>query len=166
MKIASLSELGITEEELDALLATREILALGVKVGEAGFDMSTPIDRTNKNHTADPVVTGLPEGKTYHCGSALCIGGWMKLIMLNVMPAKDGNLWITDEQETKISNYVYNEKIHYPIFKLFYPDHDFGPRWSPAFESITKEQAVKAIDNFLAFADPKWNEILTYELNC
>lgn len=66
------------------------------------------------------------------CGTAHCIGGWVRIYYKNINYNKD---------ET---------------FSLFYPREADIPWYK-----ITTCHAVKAIDNFLETGDPNWGDALT-----
>lgn len=86
------------------------------------------------------------------CGSVSCIGGF-------IYAAESGIGGIANP--TIASQYVYQDRSE-PLQNLFQVEAaqedmvcDYG--------TVTPDQAVIAIKNFLSSGDPKWNEILTKE---
>ena len=75
------------------------------------------------------------------CGTIACIGGTMGQIMY------PGDL-------NKAHRYVMGIEEGEPIHRLFFPDYRIN------YEKITRAEAVKAIDNFIAKGDPKWMSIV------
>ena len=145
----TIAELGISQQEFDALLKTREILSEPDVPMLIAHDDVVP---TTKGVLFDMSTSS----EHYDCGTALCIGGFMKLFMMGVRPKSDGRFSITSAREEKIDVYVMShnqENAGRPIAKLFYPEigeTDVG--WS----TLTKAEAIKAIDNFLETGNPDW----------
>lgn len=144
-------ELDITEAEHFQLIQVRDMLAgdqikhdPDLSPGMDGFNMAYPaVDKEDKEHS--------------HCGTAMCIGGWMAAIDLE-LPANDkGVLEISYKIRVVIASYVSKRSTHRVLGDLFYP----GPENRDViYASITKPQAVKAIDNVLAHGEARWDEIL------
>lgn len=136
----SLKFLGITLQELGALLGVRELLKArklvylpnpqkGAKLkevndGAQGFNMTGAADCVRS--------------RGHDCGTAYCIGGAMAFLM------KDSP-----------AHYVAN--VNGKLKPLFYPN--FGDHLHP-WANITAKQAVKAIDNFLAYGNPRWDTVV------
>lgn len=70
------------------------------------------------------------------CGTVYCIGGFMAML-LGEYPYG----FVSGKRDTK-------------IHELFMPSNVIN--WS----EITKEQAIKAIDNFIESGDPRWKEVM------
>lgn len=126
-------ELGLTFAEYGALLGTRAMLAAGALEFEAGADWV----EGNKHRFSMNVSC-----KERDCGTVSCIGGTMALIM--------GLSWIN------ASKYVLGIANVTTLRDLFFPpgfSHD-------AYEAVTPEQAVQAIDNYLRTGSPQWDNVL------
>lgn len=139
MKVAKrldYKQLGIKEQEFWALLHVRDELERGDIVH---FDCGAAVDA---------VVTGVKKrwfdmgvgGDRHGCGTLGCIGGWMYAAMHP--KARVGRMQDYVDRHQGVSS---------PFHELF-----FGRTWS----SITPAQGVKAIDNFLEFGKPDWEEVL------
>ena len=153
MKTAT--ELNLTDQEYAALLSTREKLASGsIPKDEVGLRKSIPLT-FNMAQYCHP---------RYQCGSAMCIGGFMKLEMMNIKPLENGFYNITQAREEAIADYVMDSKNPKtdPIYALFFPEDDKSFVYD--YDDITVEQAVKAIDNFLETGYPDWVKIVEGEL--
>lgn len=133
-------QLNITEPEMQALLTVRNGLASGEYV-------HAPSIHFNPN----PLRRGF-NMSTIHCGSAGCIGGWMAHTML-----KNTSNRMISNYVVKYTTAVEGPKASRALLPLFYPDdeEDHG-----VWAQITTEDAVVAIDNFLATGEPKWNAII------
>lgn len=77
-------------------------------------------------------------GERTNCQTVKCIGGW-----LNVKIGRDFN----EQLDT------HNTETLHAFNRLFHPNSNVYWR------DITPEMAAQAIDNFLRFRDPKWDEI-------
>lgn len=132
-------ELGITEQEYEALKVVRDALDEGI-IKDADveekesfiFDMSICGARTS-------------------CGTAGCIGGWMYVVMNN-----DGKIPNTISGRGRLhgmENYV-NIKRSEELQDLFFPPVHLQ------YEDISSSYAVIAIDNFLMTGYPDWEEII------
>ncbi|TNC14888.1 hypothetical protein FF100_04735 [Methylobacterium terricola] len=141
--ILSAKRLGLSEEELNALIQTRRMLAeakIGHAPGEgmAGFNMNY-------------------QAKRWDCGAACCIGGHMSLLMQGV-PSSDGVFVLTREEAITAGDYVNRREFDHVLSPLFFPreleelDNDIGGLW----DKITPEMAVRAIDSFLLTGNPNW----------
>jgi hypothetical protein len=137
----TVNQLGITQAELEALLWTRQQLVDHAINGNGNkFDMNYP-------------------SKNYHCGTSGCIGGWMKIHMLEVAPDDKGVFRLDPHEESVVDSYV-NTSRSRTLGPLFYPalpdDHPLRTEW----ERITPAHGVQAIDNFLNTGDPNWIGVL------
>ena len=137
MKTAS--DLGMTESEYSSLLKVRDMLANGLIAhaesnDQAGntFDMDVSCDR-------------------HSCGTLMCIGGWVKVLDMNLPTDSNGVFIISEEQELEIGNYVSSQTG--PLESLYFPS-DGVVHWS----RIGPVEAAKAIDNVLQHGDPDWPE--------
>lgn len=144
-RLLSYQQLNITPLEYEALASIRDQLSTGQisyysmkELVEGKYDENRP-DRLFNMDAFTSVVyaagTDLNvEGDSGKwCGTAHCIGGWIKEI-LNI-PDLDG-LSLALRRE------------------LFYPDID-----RDLWYHITPAQAVAAIDNFLSTGNPKWPSV-------
>jgi hypothetical protein len=115
------AELGVTPSDYDALLRTREILSEPLPDG-LGFDMGMFLN-------------------TYHvCGTACCIGGYMRLTTVSdgIDRAANGKV----NSFSMIGARLDNED---PFDALFYPNVGMRP-----YAEMTPPVAVQAIDHFLS----------------
>lgn len=137
-------ELGITQQEYEALLAVRDGLASGALVHELDYSSCPGARRFNMETT----------GKySPDCGTVACIGGWMYAAMHNneITESDFGRLSPAVERQ---ANYVSSSS---PMGRLFYPPVTYD------YHTITTEQAVKAIDNFVEHGDPHWSLVMEGE---
>jgi hypothetical protein len=142
-------ELQITRAERLALLNTRALLR----------DPFVPLSSDRAELGLGVSFNMSASSEIYECGTAMCIGGFMKLFMLGAKPTSKGVYNITPKREELIDKYVLSHEPFFtsrpnsnrPIAKLFYPPDELTP-WS----NITKEMAIKAIDNFLKTGKPDW----------
>lgn len=81
---------------------------------------------------------------TRDCGTVACIGGFMVLAHNHLQP----KVRLNTSQERDVAKYVMR-RYSPALYKLLYPKMDTASK-------ITPQQAVVAIDNFLATGDPKW----------
>jgi len=138
-------KLGITFVELGALLGTKAMLEIAVVTGTnecmydddydsalmaAGihvFDMNTP-------------------ASTYACGSVSCIGGTMGLIMGKTSEAARTYVGCADLRHNFYYRYPPGTLLHSPsLHPLFFPWSIASHKW----RGLTRQRAVKAINNFL-----------------
>lgn len=124
----------VTEKNIAKVRAKENLARLRDFIGtlpDEAFDMTT----WGNSRLCESTVKSLPVHK---CGSVGCIGGWAKFFF-NEDPEEPGNcLGLSDNQARA----------------LFYPDSISG--WS----SITRKQAMAALDNVIACGWPKWREIV------
>jgi hypothetical protein len=145
------AELKMSQEELDALLKVREMLANGQiehrdtyagKLPACGLDMSVPQEK-------------------HRCGTAMCIGGWVKTFMLGVKPDAKGVYHLTDREGHEVAKYVHrhcddpDDEGYVPLCTLYYPQ-DTGWDW----EDLKPIHGIQAIDNFLATGDADWASVV------
>ena len=127
-------ELGITEEELDALIKVRDGLSSGCFTHVDGYD-EPPV-----KYGFNMVIAG----NHGSCGTVACIGGWMAIVMSSKM---DDPLSLdVNDMKRYVSSNMALERLFYPPVSLYY-------------STITPDQAALAIDNFLATGDPRWKDI-------
>lgn len=148
MKTAT--ELGITDEELAALLIVRDNLSNGTfvhqpKLSDDLCNHKRPVDSDTKPYFNMGLAT--THG---HCGSVGCIGGWVATILYG---GKIDAQKMADN-EVSIDGYVANGGENGTLDDLFYPPFSLD-KW----DDITPAQAAKAIDNLLHFGDPHWDQI-------
>jgi hypothetical protein len=140
------NELGISSAEHAALLKVKDVLA----------DIPMPVNLESLDHvrrragvTNSPVKFNMIDAKAeYECGTAFCIGGFMKLAMLR---KPFDAVTLTDDEVTGIRNYVYQS--FGGLRELFFPPE------LVSYRSITQAQALQAIENFLTTGDPSWDAI-------
>lgn len=143
MQVLSHEKLGITFQELGALLGFHAMLKYGVASWHS-------YDATTDYSDSDAAMMLTRQGQhlfnmgqickfTAHCGSLGCIGGHMALLM-GVHPRQ-----YTDVDRSPI------------LDKLFYPPHpvDFN------YNEITAEDAVGVIECFLATGHVDWSPAVT-----
>lgn len=139
----------ITEQEREALMWVRDMLAAG-RI-EHYLDPRTGYGKRTE-YTFDMATGG---SKFDECGAALCIGGWM-YVHMNAREAFEAHK--LDRATTNAAaNYVScrtNPALHY----LFYPPTYVNGR-RLAYEDITPEEGVQALNNVLEHNEPRWNEV-------
>ena len=127
-------KLGISFQELGALLGVRNMLAAGLMATSTGSDvLNMDLAEDKGCHVFDMNYPGQVIG----CGSVACIGGSMAMLM----GKNPRNYVSTNGSETKLG-------------PLFWPRNNVV-----RYRSITQKMAVRAIDNFLNYGDPKWDTI-------
>ena len=126
-------KLGISFQELGALLGVRNMLVAGLLIPNAD-------DYSDSCHVFS---MGHP-GMIYGCGSVGCIAGSMAILMGHKQPST----YTKQFDECSIRG---TDKIA----ALFYPRTIGADKWY----DITPKMAVTAIDNFLNHGDPKWGTI-------
>jgi hypothetical protein len=137
--------LGIAEEELEALIEVRRKLAEGEIVKADYEDHRQPgLQGFNMQYAA------IASNDSDSCGSVACIGGWMAAHIANRRDWLGATMYVSTHK---------SNSLHI----LFYPFRGDGTEESLAekMKAITVEQAIQAIDNFLAGAtlDP-WAGVL------
>jgi hypothetical protein len=151
------SQLRITENELKALLWTRELIATGqmrhdpaeTREFAYGFNMNFSLS-----------------GDGELCGTTGCIGGWMYLFMQRnrMEPA-----FLNGQQNGWCSamSYVHKHKSA-ALHELFYPLATSDAYGNPLlgncgadidYPAIPPEWALEAIDNFLTAGAPEWDVV-------
>lgn len=136
---ACAARLKITQDELAALIETRNDLATGKlqHVAPEHFNIKDS-DRNRKfNMRVGYDIKG--------CGTVCCIGGDMSA-RLNI-PYFGRSSYVSSHSSPALR-------------PLFYPKVD-NSLWG----DITPEQAVKAIDNFLKDGNPRWGYVITENTN-
>lgn len=134
-------ELKVTQEELDALLWTREMLATSKvehvcqykpacvhAIGNV-FNMDFPFDYSS-------------------CGSAGCIAGWMAIKLCSIKPTKKGVYIGTEKAKERAKELCWDHGG--PIHRLFVP------RDAASFDWLTTDHAVHAINTFLETGKAEW----------
>lgn len=134
-------ELELKQEELDALLAVRNSLALGCLKHEPNYNEHMFIPSASDD--APRLFNMLSGGEIRTCGTIACIGGWMDVALKHRAP----------NSHIDRLNTVLSPMSDRPIDALFYPSSRIP--WN----ELDTEMAVKAIDNFLEIGDPLWEEI-------
>lgn len=95
-------------------------------------------------------------GSSTACGSAACIGGWNYILTNELDPAS-----LKWQDLNNVRGYVQNNR-HSTITDLYFPCVRDGEEWRDVkYNSITTQQAIVAIENYLEYRDPRWIEILT-----
>jgi hypothetical protein len=144
-----LSKLGISPSEYGNLIKVRDMLAASViphnlDQGKAPGDSFNMYAACRKEH---------------NCGTAMCIGGWIRLFELDLAADEKGVYTISEAHQRDISGYVHDRGG--PIRELFWPKTNRDYFLSPSeMRRITPAQAVKAIDNFLHTGKPYWHEVI------
>lgn len=153
----SSEELGISPELFEALKRVRYGLANNL-MRHVPYEDEIEIPRRFNFNMA---YSGR---EAYNCGTIACIGGWAYIIM-NGTRDHDG----TYKYDNKaVSDFVYRPPTP-QLRDLFFPGSQNGRdevNWGVNkynYKTITPEQAVKAIDNYLNTGDANWQEILTDE---
>lgn len=144
-------ELGITEIELTNLIKVRDMLA------------EDHLSRTTQHHpkrdafNMESTCSALKEPE-HQCGTVMCIGGWMKALDLDLPKDEVGNLKIDEDAAHKIDTYIRHSEGELRL--LFWPrTEQYG--LAEGMITITKPQAVKAINNYLYTGHSNWDSILT-----
>lgn len=143
MKYKTSQELGITEQERDALIKVKEFLKklsppknYASRVNHEDDELETPGEaRFNMNR----------EVARYDCGTGCCIGGWMSLYMQGVPLRR--NVVLTQEQVNAARRYVINRPDE--LNDLFYPNRI-------DYDAITPADAIAQIEQFLRTGEATW----------
>ncbi len=134
----SASDLGLTDNQRDALALTLGMLERGELIHVVPSDLSPDYVDVDDNFTGHFNMDSW--NLTYReCGTVCCIGGAAEIV--GKLP--DDSLW--DACDT-------NE----PLYRLFFPNH-----CTENFESITMAQAACALRNYLTTGEPNWEEALS-----
>lgn len=140
-KVLSAEKLGISVQELLALLGVREALERNLikhnpkptRVSPGMLSVPAPDNNASCRFNMSYA------GNAADCGTVACIGGWMALAM-NKVP----------------TTYVSEQSEQDGLYNLFYPrslrDNGHDLHWS----LITPKHAVKVIDHFLATGKADW----------
>lgn len=147
MKTAN--ELGIEQWELDALLKTREFLQRQRPQIPEDLESSSGLPDDEQATTRFCMSYGV---QSFDCGTAMCIGGFVKIFGPMEIPVTD-EITLSYGQASDINDYVDRCRVGSRIRALFYPGSEFD------YGKITAEQAAVAITNFLEEGDPAWNTI-------
>jgi hypothetical protein len=144
--------LRITEDELAALLWTREALSSGLMQHDPneshefpyGFNMNVPLSTEGGEE----------------CGTVGCIGGWMYhyLHQNKLAPVFNPNgIRNTGFSSNKYVQLHRSAALH----ELFYPLSKFAgnSNYDIDYAVIPTEWALEAIDNFLTAGDPEWDVV-------
>jgi hypothetical protein len=139
-------ELGITQQELDALLAVRSGLAAGLLEHTSYKKLKAKSDPKSLAFNMDIAYT------KHDCGTVGCIGGWMGVFMHTHKLEADKEI-----DYNNVRHYV-NNKRSYNLEELFFPleTHD---GFTVDYDSISSAMALQAIDNFLANGEPDWKNV-------
>lgn len=141
---------GATQEEYDALLKTRELLADGCLTHRNTF--SVPDDPKKPGFNMDTTCDVVTD---HSCGTVACIGGWMSLHMNGGTDRMAEGMSPTKKQENDSDQYVAHGGCGRAFYDLFFPGYELD------YSSITQKQAVQAIDNFIMNrGDPGWMSIV------
>ncbi len=157
MAILSYTELKIKEWELDKLIETRNLLAARQirnalrkgKYHEHGlrFNMDTT---GSVNHKFKP-----GQIESHPCGTVACIGGWMHI--LNAVGLREDGKYTSSEISE--SYYYVNNNASPVLEPLFYPGRSGSFDAEYSYAKITEDQAVIAIDKFLATGKVDWSHV-------
>lgn len=124
-------ELGITAHERAALVATIGVLEQEQTV----FDMSMSCSvREDCEPDSGDVTTNIP---TSPCGTNLCIGGTMSILMQNGLKLPD---LITPTMGSVASAYVNKSNCHSALSRLF---------WDVTDTDVEPSEGIEAIERFL-----------------
>lgn len=137
----SAEQLGISENEYEALLWVRNELATGrLKHMETSYEgvygsgiYGSGISLKGLSPSSRKQGFNMSE---WRCGTTCCIGGWM---------------------EYRMDHRIDEEIMPDNLLNVFYPD--IGACVS-FYDAITPAQAVAAIDNYFKHGEPRWAEVL------
>lgn len=133
-------ELGVSQREYDALVKVRNGLASGCFVHVEYYD---ELDETEPSRFEDKRIFNMDtSASTSSCGTVACIGGWMKTIMSPKATNDEINDYVCDADTRTLG-------------PLFFPPSNVD------MHTVTTEQAVLAIDNFLTTGRPDWEKATT-----
>ena len=156
-------ELNIKKWEYDALIKVRDKLATSVFAYEGDFWENNEEGRGllfNMNYTARTRTAWTDadddQEEEYACGTVCCIGGWVKIENEGWKPNAKGLIELTAEMQDSVDNYV-DQDYGSPLRALYYPPDRLD------YDAIKPSHAVQAIDNFLNYGDPMWDDIIPYE---
>lgn len=145
--VMTAEQLNITQKEYDGLLWVRDLLKSKklVYIDDDEFPEGRNAFNMSLGH------------KRYECGSVACVGGWVWVHMnLDKVVQSGGPEFgfyeVTEWQASNAHDYVYNPTSG-RLSDLYFPPSHIN------YESITAEQAVEAIDNFLRSGEPDWEGI-------
>lgn len=162
-KFKSADELGISEEERDALikvmyhlysddvpLTPRATLAVPMEQHIPAFGILRPVEAT-LGFCMSFTGQAVPR-EHFHCGAVACIGGHVSLLMQGVDVLSNGIVQITPDQARETMNYT--ESASGGLNALFYPpDTDVPARkWG----LISAVSAAYATASYLTYGHPEW----------
>jgi hypothetical protein len=141
-------QLQIKPWEYYALIRVRDYLASAKtpNVQDKSSRGASPVKDDVKFHMNFPI-------QPFHCGTAFCIGGFVALYKeKQIIPdAVEVDIRLVQT----IDYYVFHGRSR-ALYDLFFPHTIRETAW----DDITAEQAVKAIDSFLETGDPNWEEVV------
>lgn len=150
MKYLSATELQITPEELKALIKVKRFL----KTLELPKDI-----RSRFQHSKMEAVNPKPPKfnmsqpiSIYDCGTACCIGGWIKIV-LSGQKLKEV-IAIPFALIEEIHSYVWSQfNANGPMKRLFFPGNGLNPK---DYDTITPALAIAEITKFLTTGKAEW----------
>lgn len=150
MKYLSATELQITPEELEALIKVKKFLktlelpkVLSSRIAHSRMEAVNP--RPSKFNMIQPI-------SVYDCGTACCIGGWVK-VALSGQKLKSV-VAIPSTLVEEIHNYVWNQfNDNGPMKRLFFPGNAVG---DVNYDTITTTRAITEITKFLTTGKAEW----------
>lgn len=147
MKYLSASTLGITEDERSALIRVKKFLGKIKNPRDVNSVFHHRIPETEKNA---PAKFNMNQGvAVYDCGTAGCIGGWMKLNLLGIpLRAKVRiPVGIARAAQSYIEDAMYEDDN---LKRLFYPRNILN------YDGISPARAAKEIAKFLTTGKATW----------
>ncbi len=145
------SELYISPKEYDALQTVRFFLS------EANVGKISDVDDLEIENPEAPYQFNMNQAaKTYECGTAMCIGGWVKLFMMDI--ELTDKMKLTLPQINEINEYVMNLDGDTDLGRLYFPDLT-----EEGWAKIGPKEAVQAIDNFLKTGSADWESVVGSE---
>lgn len=151
MKYLSASTLGITEDERFALIRVKKFLGKIKNPKKLGSARNHHLLEAEK--TA-PAKFNMNAGvAVYDCGTAGCIGGWMKLNLLGI-PLRS-KVRIPEDIAYKAEKYIQSFMLGFSgtnlkLKRLFYPRNIFD------YDRITSSRAAQEITKFLTTGKATW----------
>lgn len=146
MNYMSASMLGIEEWERAALIQTIGILETISSVEKtASRRYKASYDFTDRRFNMSSAIAD------YDCGTALCIGGWVRLLRDGPVPPEV----IEEPLAADIEAYVFGSRSP-SLRTLYFPAFYDETSW----DDVTPEDGIRAIENFLITGFPNWKEAI------
>lgn len=148
MNYKTAEQLGITDQEYDALIKVKEFLATIENPRDVQSEY--PIQNFDKLPPQQAKFNMRNPVEKYDCGTACCIGGWMSLYMQGVQLVQP--VTITGLNATMASRFVYDRKSD-PLQPLFFPLKDDSDEY---WDGLTPMDAIVQIELFLTTGEVTW----------